>query len=534
MPLTDEERLELLRLTQAKEKTYVRGLRADPLAFVMAAFPWGRGELAKFDGPDVWQRETLEQIRDGLNLIRALQLAVASGHGIGKSTIVSWIILWAISTLEDTKGVVTANTEVQLRTKTWAELAKWHSLFLLKDEFTLTATSIASANPKHERMWRIDAVAWSEKNVEAFAGLHNQGKRVICLFDESSAIPDVIWETAEGALTDANTEVIWAAFGNPTRNNGRFRECFGKFRNRWLTRQVDSRTAKLTNKAQIQQWIDDWGEDSDFVRVRVRGVFPRAGTMQFIPSDIVDAAADPNRDSQGTVFDPLILGVDVSRFGEDASVLRFRRGRDARSIPPTKLRGVDTMTLAAEVARLNELYRPDAIFVDGGGVGGGVVDRCRALHLPVIEVQFGAKADQSQASASGLIRYANKRAEMWGLMRDWLPGGMIDDDAFLKADLTGVEYGYRTLEGVDAILLEPKEAMRRRGLASPDDADALACTFAFPVQPSDHTGTIASTIGHKKTGFESDYRPYASAYNVAKPEPASTSRSEAWMPGKLR
>jgi hypothetical protein len=529
-----DEAEERLHLMLERERAYVASLSDDPLAFVRAAFPWGEpGELANFDGPDIWQVDILSQIRDGLlNINQAIQIAVASGHGVGKSALVAWLILWAISTKEDTKGVVTANTEVQLRTKTWAEVAKWHRLFLLRDRFTLTATTLSSVDPSHERTWRIDAVAWSEKNVEAFAGLHNQGKRVVLIMDEASAIPDVIWETSEGALTDINTEIIWAAYGNPTRNTGRFRECFGRFRNRWITRQVDSRTAKLTNKAQIIQWIADYGEDSDFVRVRVRGVFPRAGTMQFISSELVEAAAAPDRDVVATVFDPLILGVDVARFGEDSSVLRFRRGRDARTIPPIKLRGVDTMTLAAEIARAYEAHRPDAIFVDEGGVGGGVVDRCRMLRLPVVGIQFGGKADNSQESASGSVVYLNKRAEMWGLMRDWLTGAMIDDDPDLKADLTGVEYGYRMLEGRDAIQLERKEDMRRRGLASPDNADALCLCFAYPVQPSDHTRSIAATVGGQKSGLQAEYSPYAEAWSVTKKQSAQS--KQGWWPGRLK
>lgn len=489
---------------------HLGALADDPLGFVMFAFPWGEAgtELENQTGPDEWQKRVLENVGSGLSPHKAMQQAVASGHGIGKSALVSWLILWALSTFEDTKGVVTANTEVQLRTKTWAELAKWYRLFIAAHWFNFTATAIYSVDPKHEKTWRIDAIAWSERNTEAFAGLHNQGKRVILLIDEASAVPDIIWETSEGALTDKNTEIIWCAFGNPTRNTGRFRECFGRFRHRWHTQQVDGRISKLTNKEQITQWIADYGEDSDFVRVRVRGIFPRAGSMQFIPSDLVEAAQSSERDVAVTVMDPLVMGVDVARFGEDATVIRLRRGRDARGIAPIKLRGVDTMTVAAKVAELAAEHRPDAIFIDGGGVGGGVVDRCRFLRLPVVEVQFGGKADRAVASSSEGIVYANKRAEMWGTMRDWLKGGMIDEDVDLAADLTGVEYGYTMLEGRDAVILEKKADMRKRGLSSPDNGDALALTFAYPVQPSDHTNRLQAP---KRTGSQ-DYDPMAAAW----------------------
>ena len=109
------------------------------------------------------------------------------------------------------------------------------------------------------------------------------------IFDEASAISDRIWEVSEGALTDDDTEIVWLAFGNPTRNTGRFRECFGRFRHRWDCAHIDSRQVEGTNKAQLAQWVLDYGEDSDFVRVRVKGVFPHTGSMQFISSELVEA-----------------------------------------------------------------------------------------------------------------------------------------------------------------------------------------------------------------------------------------------------
>jgi len=482
----------------------------DPLRFVRFAFPWGQGELVDHQGPDEWQIACLSDIRDGLKTVQqVIHEAVASGHGVGKSALVSWIILWAMSTMPDTRGVVTANTEAQLRTKTHPELAKWHRLCICGHWFKLTATAIFSVDDDHARTWRIDFIPWSENNTEAFAGLHNQGRRIICLFDEASAIPDVIWEVAEGALTDVNTEIIWAVFGNPTKNSGRFRECFGRFRHRWLTRQVDSRTARLTNKEQIAEWIKDYGEDSDFVRVRVRGVFPRAGSMQFISSEVAESAMGEDREPTATIYDPLIMGVDVARFGDDATVIAFRRGRDARYLPWIRFNGVDTMTLAARIVQLSEQHHPDAIFVDGGGVGGGVIDRLRMLRQPVIEVQFGGKPMRAQETQEGAISNFDWAAEMWGIMKEWLKYGAIPKDNDLLADLTGREFGYATKAGRYAIQLERKQDMKKRGLASPDLADALALTFALPIQPSDHSALL-----QKKNVHEVEYDPMAEAYAI--------------------
>jgi hypothetical protein len=412
------------------------------------------------------------------------------------SSLISMVRDWAMATMPDTKVVVTANTETQLTSKTWPEISKWHRLSATSHWFKATATSVYSLVKGHDNTWFADAIPWSENNTEAFAGLHNLGRRIVLIFDEGSAISDKVFEVAEGVMTDENTQIIWLVFGNPTRNSGRFRDLFGKLKARWVTRKIDSRAVEGTNKALIQEWIDDYGEDSDFVRVRVRGEFPRAGSTQLIQSDVVDLAR--KREATANLRDPLIIGVDVARFGDDSTVICMRRGRDARSIPWIKLRGVDTMGVAARVAELYRQYNPDAIYIDGGGPGGGVVDRLMQLKVPVIEVSFGGSADRGVMNQDGAVKYANKRAEMWGSMRDWLRGGSIPDEAELAGQLTGTEYGYVMREGQDKILLESKKDMKKRGLSSPDEADALALTFAYPISDSDHKQnfTTGGQSGH--------------------------------------
>jgi hypothetical protein len=490
---------------------WLASVSAKPLAFVMGAFPWGEPgtRLEKFTGPEPWQTALLTRIGNGLPLNRAIQEAAASGHGVGKSALVSWIIIWALSTKPDTRGVVTANTETQLKTKTWAELGKWFHMFIGKEHFKLTATAIFHASEEHERTWRIDMVPWSERNTEAFAGLHNQGRRILVVFDEASAIPDIIWETTEGALTDKDTQIIWCVFGNPTRNVGRFKECFpgGIFSNFWHTTQVDSREISFTNKDQIAEWIEAYGDDSDFVRIRVKGTFPRTGEQEFIPSADVEAAM--NRDPQSELTDPLVIGVDVARYGLNESVIYFRKGRDAKTMEPIRLRGLSTVELAAKVAEVYFRYHVDAIFVDGGGVGGGVVDNLRALHLFCYDIQFGSKPDGFGFS-QGIEgeKYANKRAEMWGLMRAWIRTGSIPMNPDLRAQLVAPTYTYNLK---NEILLEKKEDMMKRGLASPDIADGLALTFAMPVNKVANAGGE----GPHKPLVESEYDPFSPERMVA-------------------
>ena len=497
----------------------------DPLGFVLFAFPWGEvGELADYSGPEPWQEKLLHDLGAGILSIEEaialatvlgeeaecnpLQFARTSGHGIGKSACVAWIILWAISTMEDTKGVVTANTENQLKTKTWAELAKWVRLFIGKDLFKLTATALFSVDPEHEKTWRIDMVPWSEKNTEAFAGLHNKGKRILIMFDEASAIADKIFETTEGALTDKNTQIIWVCFGNPTKNSGRFRECFkgGKFAHRWDSAAIDSREVSITNVAQIDKWIADYGDDHDFVRVRVKGQFPRVDATSFISLEIAREATTRTLPEEN--YASVVLGVDVARFGDDNSIIYPRQGRDARSRQPRVYKGLNTMQLATQVFNAYIEYSAAAVFVDGGGVGGGVVDRLMEMGVPVYEVTFGGKSDNHNAD-DPYLKYLNKRAEIWGSMKTWLKRGcipesvpMVEDE--LPTELSGPTYTYAR---EDYIQLESKKDMKRRGIPSPDLSDALACTFAYPFAEE----PLRGTSGEEAETYE-DESPYEEMY----------------------
>ena len=461
----------------------VAGFTHDPLGYCMYSFPWEEpGPLADVKGPRTWQCDALEDIlehlEDPAKRFEPLMLAVASGHGVGKSALISMIVCWASDTCEDTRVVITANTEQQLRTKTWPEVLKWRGMAITKDWWKPTKTAIFSVFPNHVENWRVDAVTWSENNTEAFAGLHNKGKRIVVVFDESSNIAEKVWEVTEGALTDEKTEIIWIAFGNPTRNTGRFRECFGKLRHLWKTRKIDSRSVEGTNKAFLQQIVDTYGENSDIVKVRVRGEFPSASSLQFIGSEMVEAARVRPVEPEA-MNEPLVIGVDVARFGDDSSTIYFRRGRDARSIAPIKLSQVDTMQLAARVLEQHRKYNAAVIAVDETGVGAGVVDRLKMMGAPVVGVPFGGRPLGHVKLASG-EKVANRRAEIYAIMREWLQTGCIPDDDVLQDDLIGVEYGFNAN---GEILLEKKEHMKKRGLASPDDSDGLATTFAVPVVP---------------------------------------------------
>jgi hypothetical protein len=463
---------------------------SDPLGFVRWAFPWGESGTALEDesGPEQWQIDQLtrigERLRDpGATAVSVIEEDISSGHGIGKSAEVSWLILWAISTHEDTRGVVTANTDTQLRTKTWAELSKWYQLFIAKQLFTFTATSIYIANdPVREKAWRIDAVPWSANNTEAFAGLHNKGKRLLVVFDEAASIDDPVWEVTRGALTDADTQIVWARYGNPTRTSGEFfKNCSTPKRNEY--HRVDARDVRFTNKGLIAAWIDDYGEDSDFVRVRVKGMFPRAGYSNFIsPGMVTDAR---RRRVPGLTYAAFqkILSCDPARFGDDFTVITLRQGLKVHW--QVKMSGFDGHQVAA---RLHEMLTGDinkrqedrrsaqgasCIVYDAIGNGADLDTALRnmkgmgRLTLPLIPVMWGQPAKDAK-------QYFNQRSECWGAMRDFLEHGEIPDDDALANELTSLDYGY---DAAFRIQLQSKKDIKKNGGKSPDAADSLALSF---------------------------------------------------------
>lgn len=440
---------------------------ADPNRFVRYVYPWGRkGLLDGETGPDTWQENVLSHVGE-MVLKRPdepVRIATASGHGVGKTALVSWLVQWFMSTRPHPQVIVTANTLPQLQGKTWREMAKWHKLMLNKDWFTWTATKFY--HNQHPETWFSQAVPWSEEHPEAFAGTHE--KDVLIVMDEASGIPDNIWEVVEGAMTTPGA--MWVVFGNPTRNTGRFFECFNRFKHRWHTLQIDSRTCKKTDKKQLADWVEDYGDDSDFVRVRVKGVFPRGGDRQFIASDVVQRCLA--YEAQGWEASPKLLGIDVARYGEDMSVICMRQGRKVHWFK--KYREMDVASLSSRIVEIVLDETPDAIFIDAVGIGAGVVDRVRQLGVTCVEVNGGTTDCHP--------KYRNKRTEMWGELRTWMKSGAeIPDDKDLIADLVGPEYSFTNTQ---KLMLERKEDMKRRGLSSPDVGDALALTFAYPVGAS--------------------------------------------------
>ena len=453
--------------------TSLARFRNDPLGFVKFVFPWRQPGtlLHDEDGPDVWQAQVLNDIgelcRAGRDQEIAQQLAVKSGNGIGKTSLIAFILIWFLTTRPHCQIVVTANTQAQLSGKTWREVAKWKQMAIHGFGLNWTATKLSMRG--HEDTWFAHAVPWSKENYQAFAGTHE--KHVLIIFDEGSQIADLIWETGDTAMT--TTGAWWIVFGNPTELTGRFRECFagGRFAKRWRTYTVDSRNAKKANKAKIQQWVEDYGEDDDYVRIHVRGEFPRQSSRAIVSADLVDIAMKRPQPSDTILVQyPRIIGVDCARFGSNQTVFCRRQGQTV--FPLRKFRGLDTQVVASFIAEEIKEWDPNAVFIDAGGLGAGVFDRVKALGYNVIEVQSGGRAMDFR-------EYSNKRAEMWFKMAaDLKREFCLPFDEELKAHMIGPMYTY---DAQGRKRVERKEDMVARALESPDTADALSMTYCDPV-----------------------------------------------------
>ncbi len=458
----------------------VARFRNDPLGFVKFAYPWGKpGPLEKYPGPDDWQadflRELGEEVRkrnfDGVTPVLPIRFATASGHGIGKSVLVAFLITWILSTRPHAQGTVTANTFTQLSTRTWATLQTWVKRCITGHWFEMTGERMY--HKKFKESWFCSMQSCREDHSEAFAGQQAANSTSFYIFDEASAVPDKIHDVALGGLVTGEPMIF--QFGNPTRSKGAFhRVTFGSDRNRWIVRSIDSRTCAFSNKPLIEEWITDRGEDSDFVRVRVRGLPPRADDSQFIDLDRITEAQ--KRQVYVLENEPLVAGVDLAWGGEDWNVVRFRRGKDARTIPAIRIPGERTRDSAVMVLKLSDLlqegvkgHKISAMFIDSAGISGAVASRLWDLGFKnvVHEINFGGDSVDP--------KYRNARAMMWGRMKDWLLTGAIDDNPRLESDLTAPGY---ELDAKVRIQLESKKEMKERGADSPDDGDALALTFA--------------------------------------------------------
>lgn len=464
-------------------------LRENPLAFVDWAYPWGQKgyRLEGQKGPRAWQREILVEITEHIKdqkqrMAKGLspevfKLAVSSGRGVGKSALVSWISNWLLACHFGSTTIISANTQHQLADVTFGEIGKWLTLSNMSFMFDQTQMNISPAKWYSDLLrkeMKVDAThyyvqgkLWDDESPSSFAGQHSDIAMLV-VFDEASGIPNSIWDVAQGYFSDKILHRYFLAFSNPRSTSSGFFDCFEHPETTWRTKKINALNIPDIDHAVHNEYINKYGADSDQARVEVFGEFPKTGERQFISRSIVEQAAVRAIPSYNSKDDALIMGVDVARYGSDYSAICFRAGRDARAIPAQVYSGLDNMALVAKIEQAIYTHKPDFICVDGGA-GAGVIDRLRELGYKVHEVLFGSASTEPQ--------YFDFRTELYARLRDWLPGGMIANDNDLKTGLCAPEKELIGRESKEK--LESKEKMKKRGIKSPDHADALAITFAI-------------------------------------------------------
>lgn len=407
-----------------------------------------------------WQADGFQAIENGEK-----RIAIRSGHGVGKTTFDAILILWFGLTHEGAKIPATAPTAHQLNDVLWSEIGKWHRALpdFFRSRIEVKAERVEFYGTKSAAYARTSR----KEQPEALQGFH--ADHLLFLIDEASGIDESIFETARGALSTPGA--IQVMTGNPTRGTGYFHSAFHKNRAQWWTRRVGCAESSRVSPGYIQEMARDYGAESDIYRVRVLGEFPRADADGVISLELVEAAK--HRDIQPPPVWPL-WGLDVARFGDDATALCKRRGGVVTEKVKT-WRNKDTMQtvglVKAEWDSTPHAERPAEILVDVIGIGSGVADRLAEIGLPA----RGINVAEAPAIDDG--KYLRLRDELWFKAREWFAGRAcsIPDDEALIGELTGPRY---RIESSGKLRVEPKDEMKKRGLASPDRADAFCLTFA--------------------------------------------------------
>jgi len=480
-------------------QTLVSRWTASPYLFVLEALfhmkeedwrPWVPGTPRPAHSPkgmELWQADFLKDVARA-QVEGKRRFTVRSGHGTGKSTTQAWLILWFLLFYRDLKIPVTANSSDQLRDVLFAEIAKWHRELppFLRDLLELNTERVfVKSDP--ESSFAVARTARPERP-EALQGFH--ANTLVFFVEEASAIEDVIFEVAGGALSSEGSWVF--LFGNPTRTSGYFHRSFHANRDQWRTYHIPCQISSRVSEDYPKQIAAEYGEQSNVYRVRVLGEFPLSDDNSVISLGLIEAAV--NREVSPNDM-AIVWGLDVARFGDDTTALAKRRGNVLLE-PVVEWKKLDLMQTTGVIMKLwHETppeNRPAAINVDVIGLGAGVVDRLRELGLPVRGVNVG------EAAATSPERFMRLRDELWWKARDWFDSRsvVIPEDDALISELVGPTY---KLESSGKIKIESKDDMKKRGIKSPNKADAFCLTFAG--------GDFANAVLRRATAV-SEYDPF--------------------------
>ena len=418
--------------------------------------------------PDEWQKAA------GAYIVKASKVSIRSGQGVGKTAFEAGVLLWFLSCYPFARVVATAPTKQQLHDVLWSEVAKWQSKSpLLSALLKWTKTYVYMQG--YEKRWF--AVARAAAHAENIQGFHSDN--MLFIVDEASGVDDEIMEAVLGTLSGGNNKLLMC--GNPTRTSGVFYDSHTKDRGEYKILRVDSEDTPRTNKDNIASLKRKYGEDSNVVRVRVHGEFPLQEDDVFIPLPIVEAAISNDIPESLHIIE---LGVDVARFGDDETIIAPKVGNEV--LPLIARRGQNLMRTVGDIlTTCNQLMdaHPDydgqiVVKVDDTGLGGGVTDRLNEIKeneglewLMVIPVNFGAKLNIKAAKY-----FDNLSTYIWSVSRDLMQDKTIKlpNDEELVAQFSVRKY---RMVSTGKLVLESKDEMKRRGISSPDRADAvsLAC-----------------------------------------------------------
>jgi phage terminase large subunit len=427
---------------------FVEAYRDDPVSFVTEVL--GATPLP-------WQIKFLEAIARGER-----RISVRAGHGVGKSTVCSWALIWHMVTRYPQKSVVTAPTASQLFDALFSELKAWINKLppALNELFDVFSDRInMKASPESSF---ISARTSSADRPEALAGVHSE--HVLLVVDEASAIPESVFEAAAGSMSGHSATTI--LISNPTRNSGLFYKTHHELAADWFKIHVSCVDNPLVSSDFVRQIKTTYGEESNAFRIRVLGEFAAADSDTLIPASLVDAAR--LRDVPTSSADALVYGVDVARFGTDRTALCKRRGNVVLEIKSWG--GLDLMQTVGQVVNEAKQDKPEEICIDTIGLGSGVADRLREMGYNVRDVNV--------SESSAMNPNANKlRDELWLSVKSWLETKTVKlpHDETLRHELVAPRYNF-TSSG--KIVVESKDSLRKRGMRSPDLADSLCLTFA--------------------------------------------------------
>lgn len=425
-------------------------LRDDPVLFVRTCL---QAE------PQKWQKEALQ------NIVKHNRLSIRSGHAVGKTTFLSFVILWWLCTHYPCKIACTANSASQLEQILWSEIQKWYKMMpqAFQDELEFRSDKITLKNAPDS--FCVSRTSRRE-NPEALQGFHSPN--MLFIIDEASGVPDIIFEVAQGAMSTHGAKTIMV--GNPNRSTGYFFDSFNKNIESWRTMTVSCLDADTVDPQYVEDMKRQYGEDSNVFRVRVLGLPPETDDNAIIGRALVESAIDRE-------VDPIevmpVWGIDVARHGSDRCALCKRKG-NVITEPIKHWGGKDLMEtvgiIMAEYESTPFRDRPTELLVDSIGLGAGVVDRLVELNIPARGINVAESSSLSN-------RYMRLRDELWFKCREWLEQKdcQIPDQEELIAEVTAVQY---SIMSNGKFKVESKDEMKKRGMRSPDIADALMLTFA--------------------------------------------------------